>query len=130
LAATAGVDTSRQAKRGLPKLPVLDLMQPDAPACVAASERFEAFREMRRVTHGLTGEPGCDAFERCALVVVAPNARPIERPLAHRARCGGRVNVTIGKVQCVKPPRRISNGEKLRVSGWVALQHHIVPAFT
>ena len=61
--------------------------------------------------------------------MVAADAGPIESTLAHRARRGGRVDITIGEVAPVEPTARITNRKKLGVGGGIALQHNVVPTF-
>jgi hypothetical protein len=77
----------------------------------------------------LAGEFWSDAPLGGALVVVAADAGPIESPLAHRARRGGRVDFTIGKVALVEPSGGIANRKKLGVGGGIALKHHVISAF-
>jgi hypothetical protein len=86
---------------------------------------------VRAISPGLrlAGEFRSDATLGSARVVVAADAGPIESTLAHRARRGGRVDITIGEVALVEPAGRITNRKKLGVGGGIALKHHAISAF-
>src|SRR5262245_59427723 len=77
----------------------------------------------------LAGQLRRDATFWRGLIVIAADTRPIQRPLAHRAWCSGRVNVTIREVAAVEAPRSIADGQKFGVGGRIALQDNVIPTF-
>ena len=85
---------------------------------------------MRATIPGLTRKVWGDATLGSALVVVAPDAGPIQSTLAHRARRGGRVDITIGEVAFVEPGGGIANRKELGVGGGIALKNHVISALT
>ena len=77
---------------------------------------------------GSTRKLRSNARGRRTFVVIAANARPVERSLAHRAwRCRG-IHVAIRKISLVEPPRGVAYREELGVGGRVAVENDVVPA--
>ena len=91
-------------------------------------KRYAPTMRLAKAEIGSTRKLRSNACGGRAFVVIAANARPVERSLAHRAwRCRG-IHVAIGKIPLVEPPRGVAYREELGVGGRVAVEHDVVPA--